>query len=229
MPRYYFLTCRGPSIQWLNALRISHRKLRKQMNQTQSTSESNAGHTWELFIRMDLVKGKVSLFKALWLKWRSLKNIPFRKKFFIGYDLNGNTYWEFYLENPNERRRRIVEYRDPAPHYINSATSKDLPPQCMMWLRRTRPDFPTLTELANDVARQERMKILAKQADERWRKGSLLQNPGLTSEQQERLKLIVSPLHSKPATKNESQAELEPEKTYNSENPIETASVKPRR
>ncbi|GMM37365.1 hypothetical protein DASC09_046900 [Saccharomycopsis crataegensis] len=190
---------------------------------------------------MEFLKGKVSLYKALWLKWRSLKSIPFRKKFFIGYDLKGNTYWEFYLESSQERMRRIVEYRNPAPHYEQSATSQDLPPQCMMWLRRTRPDFPTLEELQGDLIRQQRMKILAAQADERWRQGSLLQNPGLTKEQQERLNIITGGLHNNNSTKPEQeQATKEPNQvkeeksespfsTGQANDPIEEAVMKPHR
>lgn len=64
-----------------------------------------------------------------------------------------------------------------------------------MWLRRTRPDFPTLEELAADIRRQQEIKILAEHADEKWRQGSLLQNPGLTPQQQQQLQSITGGLH----------------------------------
>lgn len=38
----------------------------------------------------------------------------------------------------------------------------------MQWLRHTRFDPPTLSEQQQDVMRQERMKVLASQADARW-------------------------------------------------------------
>lgn len=38
----------------------------------------------------------------------------------------------------------------------------------MQWLRHTRHEPPTLAEQQQDAMRQERMKLLAAQADERW-------------------------------------------------------------
>jgi NADH dehydrogenase [ubiquinone] 1 alpha subcomplex assembly factor 2 len=38
----------------------------------------------------------------------------------------------------------------------------------MQWLRHTRFDPPTLVEQRQDIMRQERMKMLASQADARW-------------------------------------------------------------
>jgi NADH dehydrogenase [ubiquinone] 1 alpha subcomplex assembly factor 2 len=38
----------------------------------------------------------------------------------------------------------------------------------MQWLRHTRFDPPTISEQQQDIMRQERMKILASQADARW-------------------------------------------------------------
>lgn len=50
----------------------------------------------------------------------------------------------------------------------------------MQWLRHTRFDPPTLDEQRQDVARQERMKVLALQADQRWAaKPSALDAPDL--------------------------------------------------
>ncbi|KAM3444793.1 hypothetical protein NHJ13734_001143, partial [Beauveria thailandica] len=31
-----------------------------------------------------------------WLRWKSLR-LPWRKRFLVGFDLQGNTYWEFRL------------------------------------------------------------------------------------------------------------------------------------
>lgn len=60
---------------------------------------------------MEHLKDKVSPLRQMYFKWRSLRNVPFRKKFFIGYDLDGNTYWEFYNENNPYKARRIIDYR----------------------------------------------------------------------------------------------------------------------
>jgi NADH dehydrogenase [ubiquinone] 1 alpha subcomplex assembly factor 2 len=38
----------------------------------------------------------------------------------------------------------------------------------MQWLRHTRHEPPTIAEQQQDTMRQERMKVLAAQADERW-------------------------------------------------------------
>lgn len=83
-----------------------------------------------------------------------------------GYDLQGNTYWEFRLTRGlegNERWRRIVNYPRSA-HYSSVKVS----PQWHQWLRHTRQDPPTLEEQQGDVVRQARMKKLAAEADARW-------------------------------------------------------------
>jgi len=92
-----------------------------------------------------------------------------------GLDLHGNTYWEFRLSGssgPDGRWRRIVQY--PAKtHHGDVAVS----PAWHQWLRNTRKESPSLDEQAADVARQERMKVLAAQADARWTaKPSLLES-----------------------------------------------------
>lgn len=174
-------------------------------------------------------------FKEFWFKWRSLRNIPFRKKFFIGSDLKGNTYWEFSIDGSSRSLRRIVQYATPGEHYNQTASSQDLQPQCIMWLRKIRPDFPTIQELVGDLQRQHGMKILAAQANERWKKDSLLQNPGLTADQRSRLKEITNKLNHndvKHDIKDSGTEQLSPivkdvfEKPK--DNPIEQASMKPK-
>ena len=46
---------------------------------------------------------------------------------------------------------------------------KTIPPQWLQWLRRTREHSPSLNELIEDQIRQQRIKILAQQADENWK------------------------------------------------------------
>ncbi|KAG4428013.1 hypothetical protein IFR05_016505 [Cadophora sp. M221] len=130
-----------------------------------------------------------STFTKAWSKWKALK-LPWRKRFLVGLDLQGNTFWEFHdaLSADKTRMRRIVQY-PPSTHYSEIKIS----PQWHQWLRHTRYDPPSLTEQSQDLVRQRNLKILAAQADARWaakpsfldapeRKGSLpameAQDPG---------------------------------------------------
>jgi NADH dehydrogenase [ubiquinone] 1 alpha subcomplex assembly factor 2 len=87
-----------------------------------------------------------------------------------GFDLHGNTYWEFRVstrgvtsDESTERWRRIVNY--PRSTHLSSVK---VSPQWHQWLRHTRHNPPTLEEQHGDVARQIRMKKLAAEADARW-------------------------------------------------------------
>ncbi|KAH7162573.1 hypothetical protein B0J13DRAFT_517830 [Dactylonectria estremocensis] len=100
-----------------------------------------------------------------WYKWKTLR-LPWRKRYLMGYDLEGNTYWEFRLTRgtgTGERWRRIVNYPRGA-HYSQVKVN----PQWHQWLRHTRQEPPTLEEQHDDVLRQARVKVLAAQADARW-------------------------------------------------------------
>ncbi|KAL7946239.1 hypothetical protein V8C42DRAFT_319996 [Trichoderma barbatum] len=101
-----------------------------------------------------------------WYKWKALR-LPWRRRFLIGFDLKGNTYWEFRhtrgTKETGERWRRIVSY-PRSTHYSQVKVS----PQWHQWLRYTRRDAPTMEEQHAEVARQERMKYLAAEADARW-------------------------------------------------------------
>ncbi|KAI2602797.1 hypothetical protein GGR54DRAFT_644698 [Hypoxylon sp. NC1633] len=116
--------------------------------------------------------------RKAWYQWKALR-LPWRKSFLVGLDLQGNTYWEFQLARgdpsmPDSRLRRIVKY-PRSTHY----SEVKVPPQWHQWLRYQRERPPTLSEQATDVARQERVKVLAADADARWdAKPSLLDAPG---------------------------------------------------
>ncbi|CUM53011.1 unnamed protein product [Debaryomyces tyrocola] len=115
---------------------------------------------------MNPLKNKYTPLQRLVHQWKARRDIPFRKKFFIGYDLHGNTYWEFTVDGNMQRLRRKSEpYK---PHLFKADYFGTIPPQWLQWLRRTRQKAPTLEELANDQLRQHNMKILAQQADEKW-------------------------------------------------------------
>jgi len=111
-----------------------------------------------------------------WYKWKSLR-LPWRKQFLIGLDLQGNTFWEFRDvrgSDPNARWRRIVRYPSKT-HYGEVKVS----PAWHQWLRHTRKDPPSLQEQQAEQMRQERIKMLAAQADAKWAgKPSLMDAPG---------------------------------------------------
>lgn len=118
---------------------------------------------------------QITPFLKAWYKWKTLR-LPWRKRFLVGLDLHGNTYWEFRLTRgagADGRWRRIVEY--PRNTHHGDVT---VSPAWHQWLRNTRQAPPSLQEQTADVARQERMKVLAAQADARWAaKPSLVDAP----------------------------------------------------
>jgi NADH dehydrogenase [ubiquinone] 1 alpha subcomplex assembly factor 2 len=91
-----------------------------------------------------------------------------------GSDLQGNTYWEFRSQLQAGHFRRILQPLDKKLHH----SDVQLSPQWLQWLRYTRLEPPSIEELQQDVLRQERMKVLAKEADARWEsKESFLVQP----------------------------------------------------
>ncbi|KAM0253570.1 hypothetical protein ACHAQJ_007242 [Trichoderma viride] len=109
---------------------------------------------------------RIGPFAQAWYKWKALR-LPWRRRFLIGFDLQGNTFWEFRLtrgaKDSAERWRRIVSY-PRSTHYSQVKVS----PQWHQWLRHTRSEAPTLEEQRGEVVRQERIKYLAAEADARW-------------------------------------------------------------
>ncbi|KAK3210095.1 hypothetical protein GRF29_44g1679242 [Pseudopithomyces chartarum] len=102
------------------------------------------------------------LVKKLWYTWKMVQ-LPWRRRTLAGFDLDGNTYWEFKIAKHAARTRRIVEYPSGVYH-----SDVNVPPQWAQWLRQTRFDAPTIQEQQHEVLRQERIKLLAAQADARW-------------------------------------------------------------
>ncbi|OQV02305.1 hypothetical protein CLAIMM_07524 [Cladophialophora immunda] len=103
--------------------------------------------------------------RDLWLRWKMLR-LPWRKRFLVGQDLYGNTFWEFKDALNHNRWRRIVKGRRRAT--LSSLSDVQISPQWHQWLRQTRNDPPTLQEQAADMQRQAQLKINARLADERW-------------------------------------------------------------
>ncbi|KAF1831732.1 hypothetical protein BDW02DRAFT_590920 [Decorospora gaudefroyi] len=100
--------------------------------------------------------------RRAWYQWK-MKRFPWRKKWLVGFDLHGNTFWEFKDALHSLRNRRIAHY-SRSTHYGDVQIS----PSWMQWLRHTRFDPPSVTEQHQDLIRQARMKSLAAQADARW-------------------------------------------------------------
>lgn len=157
-------------------------------------------------------------------RWQARRDIPFRKRFFVGYDLNGNTYWEFTPDGNMDRLRRKME---PVEKEIFEADYfEKIPPQWLQWLRRTRYEPPTLEELVEDKNRQERIKILALQADLKWtQKKQELEHIHQTKLQRELDKLKLEE-EQKQSKSNTTTKDNDPWKAAEKkDNPIEEATI----
>ncbi|KAL2870519.1 uncharacterized protein BJX67DRAFT_345965 [Aspergillus lucknowensis] len=104
----------------------------------------------------------MSPINSLWFKWKSLR-LPWRRSFLVGYDLAGNTYWEFKDTLNAGRFRRIVKPR-PRTHHGDLEVS----PQWHQWLRYVRPEPPSIKEQRDDIQRRERILLLAEMQRKRW-------------------------------------------------------------
>ncbi|KAF3006519.1 hypothetical protein E8E13_005213 [Curvularia kusanoi] len=100
--------------------------------------------------------------KRAWYEWKMLR-FPWRKRWLVGFDLQGNTFWEFKDALHSMRNRRIAKY-SRSTHYGDVNIS----PGWMQWLRHTRFEPPTIQEQQAEVQRQANIKLLAARADERW-------------------------------------------------------------
>lgn len=115
---------------------------------------------------MNDIAKKFPTWKRILHKFQARRDIPFRRRFFVGYDLHGNTYWEFTPDgNMLRLRRKLEPYKETI---FKADYAPTIPPQWLQWLRRTRDVPPTLQELIDDQLRQQRIKILAQQADQKW-------------------------------------------------------------
>lgn len=104
---------------------------------------------------------RMPVWKQLYYKWRAVRGIPFRRKFFVGYDLDANTYWEFYVEGvrPGIRPRRIVQPYEPEALLYNYFDK--VPIQWAQWLKFSRVTAPSIFEILKDKERVKNLKILA--------------------------------------------------------------------
>ncbi|KAK3322296.1 hypothetical protein B0H66DRAFT_553928 [Apodospora peruviana] len=131
-----------------------------------------------------MAPNQITPYLRMWYKWKALR-LPWRKQFLVGLDLHGNTYWEFRDvrgHDPNARWRRIVRYPSTT-HYGDVK----VPPAWHQWLRQLRQDPPSIAEQQEDVVRQERMKVLAAQADARWAAKPSLTDAPVTAAQSKKI------------------------------------------
>ncbi|WRT68710.1 uncharacterized protein IL334_005690 [Kwoniella shivajii] len=140
----------------------------------------------------------------------------FRPKGLIGYDLQGNKYFE--IPNPaGGRMKRFVQYKKNRDLAEYSRSELKPPVQWRAWLSHTRVEPPSLEELEFDFSRQQELgpKIIAIEArerEERIRQGYLLPDgsnpneikpsqiagPSTTSERKARIAQIGQSNHLQP-------------------------------
>lgn len=191
----------------------------------------------------DIAK-KYPVWKRVLHKFQARRDIPFRRRFFVGYDLHGNTYWEFTPDgNMLRLRRKLEPYKETI---FKADYAPTIPPQWLQWLRRTRDIPPTLQELIDDQLRQQRIKILAQQADQKWTLEKKRQEEENKLKLQAELNRVaaenaafeqqnaenLAKANSTPPPKENKKTEEDPwaaaTKSKN-QNPIESATIKPRK
>ncbi|KAH3677133.1 hypothetical protein WICMUC_001888 [Wickerhamomyces mucosus] len=112
---------------------------------------------------MDRISRKVPLILRLYHFYFSLRSVPFRKKWFLGYDLEGNSYWEFQLSKSLPKRRMVKQLHKTGMDF-------QLNPRWLQWLRFTRKDPPKIEELVAEEERIKRVKYLAHEINEKHKK-----------------------------------------------------------
>ncbi|KAK9237807.1 hypothetical protein V1525DRAFT_402974 [Lipomyces kononenkoae] len=117
--------------------------------------------------------GNSGFLRSLYLRWKALRKVPFRKRFLIGTDLEGNTFWEWHNLNNPGRPRRMVQLRTAKKDYVDYK----LPPQWNQWLRHVRGLPPTIKELMQDEARIAGIQAKVEAAEQRWKSVPLKHAP----------------------------------------------------
>lgn len=186
---------------------------------------------------MDQIAKKYPYWKRVLHKFQARRDIPFRKKFFVGYDLHGNTYWEFTIDGNMQRLRRKLEPYEE--RLFKADYFSTVPPQWLQWLRRTRQYAPTLQELMSDQIRQQNIKILAQHAENKW----YVEKQRLEAEEQLKLQGELERVEREKEAFDQEQRKAQSESVSPDTNedpwakaqaksgsdPIESASIKPRR
>lgn len=101
---------------------------------------------------------RVPVWKQLYYRWRALRGVPFRRKFFVGYDLDANTYWEFFLDRYQTKPRRMVQPYEPQKMLFSYFDK--VPIQWAQWLKYARRTPPTIFDLIADQERIKKLQIM---------------------------------------------------------------------
>ncbi|KAE8234259.1 hypothetical protein CF326_g696 [Tilletia indica] len=125
-----------------------------------------------------------------------------KSRYFVGYDLNGNSFYELPSRSgstdPRHTRRSIDWKEKKAPSEYDQSS---IPAQWVAWLRHTRRQPPTLEELQQDAERITRVRANAKLIEARdaaWR-ASLLQAPPEDAQARLDARLVDDAAQSTPA------------------------------
>ncbi|KAG2197822.1 hypothetical protein INT47_009703 [Mucor saturninus] len=113
------------------------------------------------------------------------RRFPWKKHALIGYDLNGNEYWD--CPNPlGGRMKRWVQMHDKDDNNDLTRFSQDsVPVQWQAWLRHNRNVAPTIQDLLQDERRIAIVQGRAKALDENWAKRKLELQEAQEAEQME--------------------------------------------
>ncbi|KAK9323733.1 hypothetical protein V1517DRAFT_90029 [Lipomyces orientalis] len=154
--------------------------------------------------------GNSGFLRSLYLRWKALPKVPFRKRFLIGTDLEGNTFWEWHNLNNPGRPRRMVELRTAKRDYVDYK----LPPQWSQWLRHVRIEPPSIEELMKEEARLASIQAKVQAAEQRWQSVPLKQtavSPGSVSPQGMPGHGMLNPDASRPTGSTSSPSTATPE------------------
>ncbi|KAI9314778.1 hypothetical protein BX666DRAFT_1839178, partial [Dichotomocladium elegans] len=92
-----------------------------------------------------------------------VNQFPWKKHVMVGWDLDGNEYWE--MPNPNNpagRWKRWVQLKE-SPGDVGLFEENKLPVQWQAWLRHTRYEPPTIQDLVNEQQRLARLRERVRQ------------------------------------------------------------------
>ncbi|KAJ1836318.1 hypothetical protein LPJ73_007647 [Coemansia sp. RSA 2703] len=87
------------------------------------------------------------------MSWKSVR-LPWRRDMFRGMDLDGNMYFERFMPSSSRTRRHVLYKQNLKVSDYNDSI---IPVQWQAWMRHTRDNPPTTTELIQDIQRRERL------------------------------------------------------------------------
>lgn len=163
---------------------------------------------------------KVPVWKQLYYRWRSLRGVPFRRKFFVGYDLDANTYWELFLDRGQVRGRRVVQPHEPQKMLFSYFDK--VPIQWAQWLKYARRTPPSIYDLIADQERLKKLQIMAS-----FRDSEQLYNRQLKEEKiDQTLQKELSKLEAASQEKAESAAKIVQRSGFDADKSISHDKIK---